>query len=162
MSKLSHSNDDTMNQLESLRLKREGVDLSDLPCCEHASDCAVHNDPAYPAGPCDCGYEEKWQLRNQLANAIRCCNDPANCNNEPDAKCPTKLEWLALRQPPAVPADVAGLVDRFLQWPLPTSVCADPCATMRDYPHRRYGTSLLTADEARQMLEYVLGNKLGE
>ena len=63
---------------------------------------------------------------------------------------------------PAVPADVAGLVDRFLQWPLPTSVCADPCATMRDYPHRRYGTSLLTADEARRMLEYVLGNKLGE
>lgn len=21
----------------------------------HASDCAVHNEPAYPAGPCDCG-----------------------------------------------------------------------------------------------------------
>ena len=22
---------------------------------QHASDCAVHNMPAYPAGPCDCG-----------------------------------------------------------------------------------------------------------
>lgn len=22
---------------------------------EHASDCAVHNEPAYPNGPCDCG-----------------------------------------------------------------------------------------------------------
>ncbi len=21
----------------------------------HASDCALHNEPAYPAGPCDCG-----------------------------------------------------------------------------------------------------------
>lgn len=21
----------------------------------HQSDCAVHNEPAYPAGPCDCG-----------------------------------------------------------------------------------------------------------
>lgn len=21
----------------------------------HASDCAVHNEPAYPNGPCDCG-----------------------------------------------------------------------------------------------------------
>jgi len=21
----------------------------------HASDCAVHNEPALPAGPCDCG-----------------------------------------------------------------------------------------------------------
>jgi hypothetical protein len=23
-------------------------------CCSHASDCAVHNEPAYPAGECDC------------------------------------------------------------------------------------------------------------
>ena len=23
-------------------------------CCAHDSDCAVHNMPAYPAGPCDC------------------------------------------------------------------------------------------------------------
>lgn len=22
---------------------------------EHWSDCAVHSEPAYPAGPCDCG-----------------------------------------------------------------------------------------------------------
>lgn len=26
--------------------------------CEHASDCAVHNEPALPAGPCDCGLSE--------------------------------------------------------------------------------------------------------
>lgn len=25
-------------------------------CCEHASDCAVHNAPALPVGPCDCGH----------------------------------------------------------------------------------------------------------
>lgn len=25
----------------------------------HASDCAVHNGPAYEAGPCDCGAEAK-------------------------------------------------------------------------------------------------------
>ncbi len=24
--------------------------------CGHASDCAVHNMPAYPAGSCDCGF----------------------------------------------------------------------------------------------------------
>lgn len=23
----------------------------------HDSDCSVHNEPAYPAGPCDCGFE---------------------------------------------------------------------------------------------------------
>jgi hypothetical protein len=26
--------------------------------CDHASDCAVHNEPAYRAGPCDCGAPE--------------------------------------------------------------------------------------------------------
>ncbi len=25
-------------------------------CCGHASDCAVHSEPAYPAGDCTCGY----------------------------------------------------------------------------------------------------------
>lgn len=25
-------------------------------CCGHDSDCAVHNEPAMPAGECDCGY----------------------------------------------------------------------------------------------------------
>ena len=25
----------------------------------HKSDCAVHNEPAYPAGPCDCGAAPK-------------------------------------------------------------------------------------------------------
>ncbi len=25
------------------------------PNCRHTSSCAVHNEPAYPAGPCDCG-----------------------------------------------------------------------------------------------------------
>jgi len=28
---------------------------------QHASDCAVHNGPAYEAGPCDCGAEIKAQ-----------------------------------------------------------------------------------------------------
>lgn len=27
-------------------------------CCGHASDCAVHNAPALPVGPCDCGFEQ--------------------------------------------------------------------------------------------------------
>ena len=25
----------------------------------HYSSCAVHNMPAYPAGPCDCGFEDR-------------------------------------------------------------------------------------------------------
>lgn len=47
------------------------------------------------------------------------------------------------------------LVDAFVAWPLPESVCSDPCATMKGYPNRS-GTNLLTAVEARQMFEYLL------
>jgi hypothetical protein len=47
------------------------------------------------------------------------------------------------------------MVDRFLNWPLPDSVCCDPCACMKNYPNSRIGTNLLTAVEARQMLEHV-------
>lgn len=51
--------------------------------------------------------------------------------------------------------DINKLVDRFLAWPLPDSVCSDLCATKQGYPHRS-GTTLLSAAEAKQMLEYVL------
>lgn len=47
------------------------------------------------------------------------------------------------------------MVDLFLRWPLPSSVCCDDCATQQGYPNR-IGTNLLTAVEARNMLEWVL------
>jgi hypothetical protein len=47
------------------------------------------------------------------------------------------------------------LVDRFLNWPLPKSVCTDPCTSYSSYPLPRYGTNLLTAEEAKQMIEYL-------
>ena len=51
---------------------------------------------------------------------------------------------------------IDGLVDRFLAWPLPKTVCADGCATNPNYPHPRSGTNLLNAPEARQMIEHLL------
>src|SRR3990167_10583890 len=51
------------------------------------------------------------------------------------------------------------MVMRFLNWPLPESVCADSCTTEPGLQNR-IGTNLLTELEARQMLEYVLA--LGE
>ena len=47
------------------------------------------------------------------------------------------------------------LVDRFLSWPLPESLCSDPCASMPGYPHRT-GTNLMTAEQAEAMIEYVI------
>jgi hypothetical protein len=51
---------------------------------------------------------------------------------------------------------IKELVDRFLNWPLPASVRSDLCVTMVDYPHQRIGTNLLTANEAEQMIRYLL------
>ncbi len=51
--------------------------------------------------------------------------------------------------------DIGVLVDRFLSWPLPGSVRADPCACYPGHPNRS-GSNLLTAVETRLMLLHVL------
>ena len=49
------------------------------------------------------------------------------------------------------------LVDRFLAWPLPESLCSDPCASMPGYPHRT-GTNLMTAEQSMAMFGHVLAH----
>jgi len=64
-----------------------------------------------------------------------------------------RSSWLAFGASPILDK----MVDRFLAWPLPDSVCADLIATRQgSYSPPRVGTNLLTATEARQMLEHVL------
>lgn len=70
--------------------------------------------------------------------------DIAKFTSKPAAPC----------EPAAGAWDVKGLVDRFLAWKLPRSVCADLCATRQQ--EGRSGTNLLSADEARQMIEHLL------
>lgn len=53
---------------------------------------------------------------------------------------------------------IDAMVDEFLRWPLPDSVCADGCATKQG--PGRVGTNLLTAIEAEQMLKAVVLPKL--
>lgn len=50
---------------------------------------------------------------------------------------------------------VSVLVDRFLSWPLPKTVCSDLCVSEAHYKFPRSGTNLLNADEARQMIEHL-------
>jgi hypothetical protein len=64
-------------------------------------------------------------------------------------------EQARLENSEAQPLEVDRLVDKFLSWPLPETVCTDLCATRHGDPHR-CGTNLLTAAEAKQMLEYLL------
>lgn len=68
----------------------------------------------------------------------------------------TAYDWVMQgAQPPLHGSEaIKALVDRFLAWPLPKSVRSDLCVT-EEYPHPRSGTNLLTADEARQMFEYL-------
>lgn len=47
-----------------------------------------------------------------------------------------------------------NLAEDFLRWPLPESVCADPCATKQGLG--RVGTNLLSYTEAKQMFEHIL------
>lgn len=47
------------------------------------------------------------------------------------------------------------MVNRFLTWPLPKSVCADQCACIHNHPDRT-GTNLLSFNEAKAMLQHVL------
>ncbi|MCY1356892.1 hypothetical protein D9M69_433580 [compost metagenome] len=61
---------------------------------------------------------------------------------------------LASAAEPQVP-DMIDMISRFLAWKLPASVRPDPCVMDPDYPHR-YGTNLLTADQAQAMLEHVM------
>lgn len=57
----------------------------------HASDCAVHNMPAYPNGPCDCrierksGYYSDRQIAERRAAAKRCIC-PSHASNR--GECP--------------------------------------------------------------------------
>lgn len=53
------------------------------------------------------------------------------------------------------PVDLDVLVNRFLAWKLPGEVCSDPCASIPFYKDRT-GTNLLTAAQARQMIEHIL------
>lgn len=52
--------------------------------------------------------------------------------------------------------NIQRLVNKFLAWPLPATVCSDPCVTIYGYEFPRLGTNLLTSDEARQMFEFVV------
>lgn len=58
-------------------------------------------------------------------------------------------------QSPPVGSDTQALAEAFCMWPLPSSVCSDPCATMPGYPNRS-GTNLITVAEAKAMFDHLV------
>lgn len=51
--------------------------------------------------------------------------------------------------------NIEKMVERFLNWKLPETVCSDLCVTHLGQADR-VGTNMLTAAEAKNMLEHVL------
>ena len=98
--------------------------------------------------------QDPWKLNSIVPIAIhRVCSAPG-----PET---TTNETSNVEGTPAVAVQriVSRLVDKFLSWPLPESVCSDQCACERGYPHRS-GTNLLTATEAEAMIKHLLENAL--
>jgi hypothetical protein len=63
MSKLAHSNQETMDAIEMNAMKNDDIEHCQCEYCIggniHDSDCAVHSEPAYPNGPCDCSLQKR-------------------------------------------------------------------------------------------------------
>lgn len=57
---------------------------------------------------------------------------------------------------PNTRVDVGKLVERFLAWPIPPSVCSDPCMTDANYQFPRSGTCIMGPVEAQIMFEHCL------
>lgn len=55
----------------------------------HDSDCAQHNEPAYPNGPCDCGADKLVSLKDVLElikpGEAPCDCEKCDCKNYDDA-----------------------------------------------------------------------------
>jgi len=82
-------------------------------------------------------------------------NPTSQCLHDERHGCPNCFD------DPATTPSIEKLIDRFLVWPLPKSVCSDRCVL--DHGREgRTGTNLLTATEARQILEYLLMPAIAE
>jgi hypothetical protein len=79
------------NAITALRQAIEQAEKQcQCPACKikpHASDCSVHNEPAWPNGPCDCGaieqaqkqeprnIRERWNIELDGDDLLVCFND---------------------------------------------------------------------------------------
>ncbi len=61
----------------------------------HRSDCAIHNAPAYPAGPCDCGFSAgaAEDFETELIDSWIKRNDPDLMREDRDARSELDREY---------------------------------------------------------------------
>lgn len=97
--------------------------------------------------------DEMWDIRNHVAiNEVMPGDDSkAICVKQGRALEAAIMKVLKPRLAP----DPKDMAVRFLSWPLPATLSADPCASDPSYPYR-YGTNLMTLTEAEAMVEHIL------
>jgi len=111
-----------MDAITAIKAALEAKDGCQCPACKvapHASDCAVHSEPAYPAVECNCGakgepvawvYPEFWQHLENLncGTAYRL----SGIGRQPLYSAPQK-------QPPVIDKSVARRIATQLGWEPP-------------------------------------------
>ena len=127
---------------------------------QHPAKVVNHN------ARCGCGWKDLCEANSRIVDEIREIVLP---NKQPG----NVVEAVrALASPPASAAgeaEVLAMVDRFLAWRFPEDFAPDggisytPLPRLPEWTHdtRPTGTNLLTAIQARAMLEYVLAAQGG-
>lgn len=130
MSKLSHSNQETMDQIER-QSRKDDIEHCQCPACIdgviHDSDCAVHNMPAFSNGPCNCRIAKQHGSINKMIARFLGWQLPYGFS--PDC---------------GVHFDGAGKT---------LSEYVDSAGYRRSWP---VGTNLFTAEQTREMFEHCL------
>jgi len=118
----------SIEAITAIKAALEAKDGCQCPACKtapHASDCAVHNEPAYPAGECNCGAKgepvawvcpEFWQHLENLncGTAYRL----SGIGRQPLYSAPQK-------QPPVIDKSVARRIATQLGWEPPRTPITD-------------------------------------
>ncbi len=66
----------------------------------HWSDCAVHNEPAYPNGPCDCGNDApSTELEDEQAAEKGPITQPGGVQVDDEAAFEAEVDDMAKDQP---------------------------------------------------------------
>ena len=96
----------------------------------------------------------KDQVKNSILAAIREATAVLRAENE---RLKADSAAIAENDPfnPKTGQAIADMINAFLCWPLPDSVCSDKCVTMAGAKHR-IGTNLMTVTETMQMVQEVV------
>lgn len=68
---------------------------------QHASDCAVHNEPAYPAGQCDCYLSIESRLDEMINHAYQGSTEAADEIRQELIECYKAMQPLPVQEPVA-------------------------------------------------------------